>query len=29
VKKYIVPVLQKELEAKNPMKASKKAMTSG
>ena len=29
VKKYIIPVLQKELEAKNPMKASKKAMTSG
>jgi large subunit ribosomal protein L3 len=29
VKKYIVPVVQKELEAKNPMKASKKAMTSG
>jgi large subunit ribosomal protein L3 len=25
VKKYIVPLLQKELEAKNPMKASKKA----
>ena len=29
VKKYIVPVVQKELEAKNPMKASKKGMTSG
>ena len=29
VKKYIVPVLQKELEAKNPMKASKKGQTSG
>jgi large subunit ribosomal protein L3 len=29
VRKYIVPVVQKELEAKNPMKASKKAMTSG
>ena len=29
VKKYIVPVLQKELEAKHPMKASKKAMPSG
>ena len=25
VKKYIVPVVQKEVEAKNPMKASKKA----
>jgi large subunit ribosomal protein L3 len=29
VKKYIVPVVQKELEAKNPMKASKKGLTSG
>jgi large subunit ribosomal protein L3 len=29
VRKYIVPVVQKELEAKNPMKASKKGMTSG
>ena len=27
VKKYIVPLLQKEVEAKNPMKASKKAAT--
>jgi len=29
VKKYIVPVVQKEVEAKNPMKASKKGQTSG
>jgi large subunit ribosomal protein L3 len=28
VKKYIVPVIQKEVEAKNPMKASKKGVTS-
>ena len=27
VKKYIVPVVQKEVEAKNPMKASKKGQT--
>jgi large subunit ribosomal protein L3 len=26
VKKYIVPLIQKEVEAKNPMKASKKAV---
>ena len=25
VRKYIVPVIQREVEAKNPMKASKKA----
>ena len=29
VKKYIVPVVQKEAESKNPMKASKKGLTSG
>jgi large subunit ribosomal protein L3 len=29
VKKYIVPVVQKEVESKNPMKASKKAQASG
>ncbi len=29
VKKYIVPVVQKEVESKNPMKASKKGLTSG
>ena len=29
VKKYNVPVVQKEAESKNPMKASKKGLTSG
>ena len=29
VKKYIVPVVQKEVESKNPMKASRKSQTSG